>query len=67
MKQKIVVLAEETRRCLYNQDPHHTVEQSLEVLTVFLQKLVDSSYGLKEREEILKAGIRRYLRLVLQE
>ena len=67
MKQKIVVLAEETKRRLFNQDRAHSVEDRLKDLKALVQKMADSEYGKNTRQEILKAGIKRYYRLLLQE
>ena len=44
MKQKIITLAEETKRRLYNQDTAHTVEERMKDLDIFIQKLADSGY-----------------------
>ena len=66
-KQKFIILAEETKRRLYNQDRYHTTQDRLVDLKVLIQKLIDSGYGKDGRKEILTAGIKRYYRLVLQE
>ena len=67
MKQKIILLAEETKRRLLNQDRAHTVEDRLGDVKALAQKMADSEYGKDTRQEILKAGIKRYYRLLLQE
>ena len=66
-KQKVIILAEEVKRRLYNQDKDHRVKDRLRDLTTFTQKMIDSGYGKDLRREILKAGIKRYFRLTLQE
>ena len=62
-KQKVIVLAEEAKRRLYNQDRDHTVTDRLKDL----KDLIDSDYGKESRREIRKAGIKRFYRLILQE
>ena len=42
-RQKIVVLAEEAKRRMFNQDCFHTESERLDTLVRFIQKLVDSS------------------------
>ena len=66
-KQKIIILAEETKRRLFNQDRAHQVDERLKDITVLIQKMANSGYGRDMRKEILVAGIKRYYRLVLQE
>ena len=66
-RQKIVTLAEEVRRRMMNMDRQSTKKERLEVLRKFSQKLEDSSYSKDVRQEILKSGLTRYYRLVLQE
>ena len=66
-RQKIVVLAEEAKRRLYNQDRQHSPEDRMKDLQHFTQKLIDSDYGKETRREILKAGVKRFYRLLLQE
>ena len=61
------MLAEETKRRIYNQDRAHTAKERLVDLDKFVQKLADSGYGKDTRKEILTAGIKRYYRLVLQQ
>ena len=63
----IIILAEETKRWLYNLDKCHSLEDRMKDLSPFIQKLVDSGYGRDNRREILTSGIKRYYRLVLQE
>ena len=65
MKQKIIVLAEETKCRLFNQDRAHSVEDRLRDLKALVQKMADSEYGKDTRQEIFKAGIKRYYRLLL--
>ena len=66
-KQKIVTLAEEVRRRLTNQDRFHSIEERLQELNNFSQKLIDSGYQEVNRKEILKSGISRYYRIRLLE
>ena len=66
-RQKIIILAEEMKRRLFNQDRSHSVEERMVDGKIFIQKLIDSGYDKATRLEILKAGIKRYYRLRLQE
>ena len=43
-------------------DRKHNREDVLDVLKRYIQKLVDSDYDTSTREEILKAGFRKYYR-----
>ena len=52
-RSKLVTLGEEVRRRLRNMDAIHSNTQILEILRVFLQKLVDSGYDLTSRQEII--------------
>ena len=67
VKQKIMILSEEVRRRLYNQDPQHSLEERARILEMFSQKLVDSGYAAEIRKEILESGIKRYFRMRLNE
>ena len=60
-------MAEETKRRLYNQDRSHSIQDRLGDMKNLIQNLADSGYGKEIRVEILKAGIKRYYRLILQE
>ena len=66
-RQKIVTLAEEARRRMMNMDRQSSREERLNVLRKFSQKLEDSGYSRDVRQEIMKSGLTRYYRLVLQE
>ena len=48
-------------------DGNHSKEERLQVLRKFSRKMADSCYGKEVREEIIKSGITRYYRLLLQE
>ena len=67
MKRKILVLTEETKRRLYNQNRDQTLEDRMKGLTIQIQKLVDSGYSKVGRREKLTGGIKKYYWLVLQE
>ena len=45
----------------------HNLEDRIKDLTMLIQKLADSGYGKDGRREILRAGIKIYSKLVLQE
>ena len=60
IKQKIVILGEETKRRMLNQDRDHTLQERIQEIARFSQKLVDSEYTREVRKDILMAGIRRY-------
>ena len=67
VKQKVIVLTEEAKRCLFNQGRDHKVEERVKDIYTFINKLVNSGYGKDLRREILTAGIKRFYRLMLQE
>ena len=50
-----------------NADQEHSIEERLMILEKFSQKLIDSGYGQEVCQEILKAGLTRYYRIVLQD
>ena len=59
---KLVTLSEEVGRRMKNMDSKHTVQERVDVLGVFLQKLCDSNYDQNTREEIIKSGLRKFYR-----
>ena len=67
MKSKIVTLAEEVKRRMSNMDRKHSKEERIEELKKFSQKMCDLAYTRENREEIFKAGLKRYYRLLLIE
>ena len=67
IKQKITILGEEVRRRLFNQDPSHTVDERVDILRRFSQKMIDSGYTVEVRREILESGTKRYYRMRLSE
>ena len=41
-RQKIIILAEELKRRMFNQDRRHTIEERMSDIKVYIQKMVDS-------------------------
>ena len=41
-------------------DRLHSLMETMEIMKKFLQKLADSDYDISTREEIIKAGIRKF-------
>ena len=67
IKSKIVTLSEEIKRRMANMDRLHSKEERISELKIFSQKMCDSAYGKENRQEIVKAGLKRYYRLLLTE
>ena len=56
-RMKIVVLSEEMRRRMRNMDSNHNQEEKLSIIKKFLQKMTDSGYDWKTREEVIKSAL----------
>ena len=61
-KSKIVVLSKELRRRLRNSDKRHSTAELLEIIEKFLQKMSDSGYDPKTREEVVRSAVRKHHR-----
>ena len=56
-----------TRGSLVKFEPEKTVEERVDILKAFSQKMIDSGYTRDVRKEILESGIKRYYRLRLNQ
>ena len=66
-RQKIVSLTEEVMRRLLIQNRRHSLEERLEEMEKFSQKMTHLAYTSGLRQDIFRYGITRYFRPVLKE
>ena len=64
-KMKLTTMSEELRRRLIHMDKAHSTEERIHVARKFFQKLEDSGYNAKAREEIVKSATKKYWRIRL--
>ena len=67
LKQKITTLSQEVVRRMRNTSRKVVLQERLEILQKFIQKMKQSGYGEKLRREVVKAGLKGYYKMIKRE